>query len=80
MSVGYDRTQFAKANFGSDSDEDMLRARGTDDEEIKKLWTYQSLAVARLALFISYCGFILGLVAVFSLGIVFDQRQVPAPQ
>jgi hypothetical protein len=76
VSVGYDRTQFAKANFGSDSDEDMLRGRGTEDEEIKKLWTYQSLAVARLALFVSYCGFILGLVAAFSLGMVFDQRQV----
>jgi len=69
VSVGYERTAFAKATFGSDSDEDMLRARGTDDEEIKKLWTYQSLTVARLALFVSYCGFILGLVAVFSIGI-----------
>ena len=69
VSVGYERTAFAKATFGSDSGEDMLRARGTDDEEIKKLWTYQSLTVARLALFVSYCGFILGLVAVFSLGV-----------
>ena len=75
VSVGYDRTQFAKTNFGSDSDEGMLRARGFDDEEIKKLWTYQSLTIARLGLFASYCGFILGLVAVFSLGIVFDQRR-----
>lgn len=75
VSVGYDRTPFAKANFGSDSDEDMLRARGFDDEEIKKLWTYSSLAVARLALFASYCGFILGLVMAFSLGLVFTQAQ-----
>jgi len=75
VSVGYDRTQFAKTTFGSDSDEDMLRARGTDDEEIKKLWTYQSLTVARLALLASYCGFILSLVAAFSLAIVFDQRR-----
>lgn len=72
VSVGYDRTSFAKANFGSDSDEDMLRARGFDDEEVKKLWTYRSLAIARLALFASYCGFILGLVAAFSLGIVLE--------
>jgi hypothetical protein len=75
VSVGYDRTPFAKANFGSDSDEDMLRARGFDDEEIKKLWTYHSMIVARLALFTSYCGFILGLVAAFSLGIVFGQPE-----
>jgi hypothetical protein len=73
VSVGYERTLFAKANFGSDSDEDMLRARGFDDEEVKKLWTYQSLIIARLALFTSYCGFMLGLVAAFSLGIVFER-------
>ncbi len=73
VSVGYDRTPFARANFSSDSDEDMLRARGFDDEEIKKLWTYHSLVVARLALFGSYTGFVLGLVATFSLAIVFGQ-------
>jgi hypothetical protein len=70
VSVGYERSQFAMANFSADSDEDMVRARGFDDEEIKKLWTYRSLVVARLALFGSYCGFVLGLVATFSLGIV----------
>jgi hypothetical protein len=80
VSVGYERTPFARANFGSDSDEDMLRARGFDDEEIKKLWTYRSLLIARLALFGSYCGFILGLVATFSLGIVFglSERELKA--
>lgn len=75
VSVGYDRTLFARANFNSDSDEDMVRARGFDDEEIKKLWTFRSLTVARLALFGSYCGFILGLVAAFSLGIVFGPSE-----
>lgn len=75
VSVGYERTPFAITNFGSDSDEDMLRLRGFDEEEIKKLWTYHSLVVARLALFGSYCGFILGLVASFSLGVVFNRLQ-----
>ncbi|HEY4931307.1 MAG TPA: hypothetical protein VII23_07025 [Terriglobales bacterium] len=75
VSVGYDRTQFANENFGSKSNEDMLRARGSSDEEIKKLWTYRSLTIARLALFASYCGFIFGFVAVFSLAILFDLRQ-----
>jgi hypothetical protein len=79
ISVGYERTPFAEANFRSDSDEDMLRARGFDDEEIKKLWTYRSLTVARLALFGSYCGFILGLVATFSLGIVFREETALRP-
>lgn len=75
VSVGYERSQFAKANFNSDSNEDMLRARGTTDEEVKKLWTFGSLTVSRLALLASYCGFILGLVAVFSLAILFDLRR-----
>jgi len=74
VSVGHQRTEFAQSNFGRDSDEDMLRARGTSDEEIKKLWTSGSLYRARLALFVTYCCFIFGLVAAFSLGVLFDQR------
>lgn len=77
VSIGYERTPFATANFGSDSDEDMLRLRGFDDEEIKKLWTYRSLIRVRLALFVAYCGFILGLVATFSLGIIPNQTENP---
>jgi hypothetical protein len=74
VSVGYERTQFGQSNFAHDSDEDMLRARGTSDEEIKKLWTYKSLSIARLSLFVSYCCFIFGLVGAFSLGVLFDIR------
>jgi hypothetical protein len=73
VSVGYDRSEFAKTTFTAESDEDMIRARGMSDEEIKKLWTPSSLITARLALFMSYSCIILGLVAVFSFGILFDR-------
>ena len=75
VSVGYDRTAFATANFADNSDEDMLRARGTDDEEIKKLWTYWSIAAVRLGLFLSFCGCVVAWVSAFSLGILFDQSE-----
>ena len=69
VSVGYQRTTFAVRTFASDSDWDMLRARGTNDEEVSKLWTDRSVDVARLCLFASYCGFVLPLVLIFSLGV-----------
>jgi hypothetical protein len=69
VSVGYERTGFATQTFHDESDWNMLRARGTSDEEVSQLWTARSLDVARLCLFASYCGFILPLVLVFSLGV-----------
>src|SRR5947208_315318 len=48
VSVGFQRTDFANQTFGSISDEEMLRSRGLDDEEIRKLWTAFSIAMARL--------------------------------
>jgi hypothetical protein len=69
VSVGYSRTPFAERTFDGASDWDILRARGTSDEEIFKLWTEESVVVARLCLFASFCGFILPLVLIFSLGV-----------
>jgi hypothetical protein len=46
VSIGYERTAFAKATFDSASDEDLLRSRGLDDEQIRLLWTPNSLIVA----------------------------------
>src|SRR5208283_4435937 len=39
VSVGYQRTAFADQTFGPASDWEMLRARGTSEEEIGRLWT-----------------------------------------
>ncbi len=69
VSVGYERTNFATQTFHDESDWDMLRARGTSDEDVSRLWTERSLDVARICLFASYCGFILPLVLIFSLGV-----------
>jgi hypothetical protein len=69
VSIGYERTQFAKQNFDDESDWDILRARGIDDEAISQLWTRRSLEIARLCLFFSFCGIIVPLVLVFSLGV-----------
>ena len=70
VTVGYERTDFAKFTFDSDTDWDILRQRGTDEEEIWRLWTTRSILLARLGLYISHCGFILLLVAAFSRGVL----------
>lgn len=77
VSVGSERTPFATQVFGTESDWDMLRARGTDEEEIWKLWSARSIVQARLSLFGTFCGFLLPLVLVFSLGV---RGQLPGSQ
>ncbi|HZW93856.1 MAG TPA: hypothetical protein VFF64_12970 [Candidatus Eremiobacteraceae bacterium] len=74
VSIGYERTAFAKANFDSASDEDLLRSRGLDDEQVRLLWTTSSLIVARLLLYVAYCLCVLTLVVAFSLGVVCDAQ------
>jgi hypothetical protein len=72
VSIGYKRTEAAKATFGNASDEEMLRRRGTEEEEIRGLWTLRSIAVVRISMFLSYACSFLSLVAIFSLGVLFD--------
>ena len=67
VSVGFERTAFAKA-LGEASDFDLLRLRGPQEEEIQKLWTFRSLILARLALWALCCGAISAFVGIFSLG------------
>ena len=69
VSIGYERTPFAVQTFGSETDWDILQARGTSDEEVLKLWTARSVDIARLALIVSYSVFVLSLVLIFSLGV-----------
>jgi hypothetical protein len=69
VSVGYERTPFATQVFPNESDWEMLRARGTDEEDIWKLWTARSIVRARLSLFGAFSSFLLPLVLVFSLGV-----------
>jgi hypothetical protein len=69
VSIGYERTPFAVQTFGSETDWDMLQARGTSDEEVFRLWTARSVDIARLWLIVSYSVFVLSLVLIFSLGV-----------
>jgi hypothetical protein len=69
VSIGYERTDFASRVFSAETDWDMLRERGTSDEEVSRLWTARSLDIARLCLFACYCGAVLPLVLIFSLGV-----------
>jgi hypothetical protein len=68
VSVGYQRTDFAKTNFDGKSDWDLLRERGTDEEEIWNLWTTKSLLISRLSLCFAYAIVILSFVMAFSWG------------
>ncbi len=74
VSVGYERTDFAKSVFGAESDLDMLRARGGSDEEILRLWTTRSVYVSRIALLGSYLGCALLLVAIARLAVLLRAR------
>lgn len=78
-SVGYERTEFAKVNFGNSSDWELLRQRGVSDEQIHRLWTAESVLIVRLSLFISYTLFVLTLVAAFSWGILDELGRKLAP-
>jgi hypothetical protein len=75
VSVGYQRTEFAKETFGSATDWEILKQRGIEEEEIERLWTASSIAIARLALFVPFCGIILLLVAAFSCGVLYQLEQ-----
>ena len=70
ISVGFERTEFAKANFRGESDWEVLRERGTDEEQVWKLWTLRSIVISRLSLYGAYCIVLLSLVAAFSWGVL----------
>jgi len=72
VSVGYQRTQFADQTFGPASDWAMLQARGTDEEEINRLWTSESIILARLALYLSCTLTTLTFLFLFSFAVAHD--------
>lgn len=74
VSVGYRRTQFAQQTFGPASDWAMLKARGTDEEEIERLWTVKSVIVARLTLYLLCALTTLSFLFLFSFALVHDIR------
>lgn len=77
VSVGYQRTQFADQTFGTSSDWAMLQARGTDEEEIERLWTQKSVITARLALYLSCTLTTLSFLFLFSFALMHDASAQP---
>jgi hypothetical protein len=74
VSVGYERTDFAKSNFGSVNDWQLLRERGTREEDISELWTKKSLLLVRFGLFFSISAVVVFLVAGFSTGVLYQSQ------
>ena len=79
VSIGYERSQFALDSFDNVNDSEMLHSRGFTEEEIKNLWTAKSLYISRLALFLSFAGATLSMVALASLGVLLRAREVMRP-
>jgi hypothetical protein len=74
VSVGYDRTPFARGpELVTENDWSLLEARGTTEEEIRDLWTFKSILVARLMLLSSYLVALLSLVAILSFAVLYDK-------
>jgi hypothetical protein len=78
VTVGRERTDFAKKNFDGQSDSDMLYATGIHDADVRELWTPDSLRNSRLSLCLAYAGVILCLVMAFSWGVASELRKSKA--
>jgi hypothetical protein len=72
VAVGYERTDFARQTFGNATDEEMLRQRGTTNEEVFRLWTTRSVLIGRCALLLSYVLFLASAVGVLSLQVLYS--------
>ncbi len=70
VSVGFERSTFAKNSFANENDWEMLRERGMSDEEIDLLWTPSSVITGRLALWIVCTGFVVASVFALCFGVV----------
>jgi hypothetical protein len=78
VSVGYQRSSFARNNFSATTDWELLRQRGFDDDQIEKLWTPKSVTTARFLLFFTYCGALISFVLMFSLGVIWQLHRSAA--
>lgn len=68
--VGLERSQFAKQYFNDKTDEDMLEERGYTKNEIRRLWTQESILRARFFIIVSYFSTLLLLGIGFSVGVL----------
>jgi hypothetical protein len=75
VSIGYERSAFAKDRFAGATDEDILRYRGTDEEEIRRCWALGYLVLSRIILWISSTAELSFLVSALGFGIVLMKGQ-----
>lgn len=78
ISIGFEQTEFARANFQDYDPCKMLKERGPYESEVRRLWTMRSTIVVRCALLLSYLSCLLGAVGLTSLAVLFDAYG-PAP-
>ncbi len=72
VSVGFERTATAKQEYDGASDVWILQQIAAKEEGIQKVWTFTSICITRLSLFLSYMLTLLLLVLVCSLGVLYD--------
>lgn len=66
--VGLERSPFAKEHFANNTDEEMLKERGYTKEEIRRLWTPESIIRARCFVIGSYFLLLLFITMLFGIG------------
>lgn len=71
VSIGYDRTPFVSSSqdLTNLSDSELLHVRGPWEDQIQRLWTLNSIMVAREGLWASYTCILVCLVSIFSFGV-----------
>lgn len=77
VSVGFERTEFARTNYGDFGDWTMLKKAGFDEEQIVKLWTKRSLLTYRTWLFSSYLWSFCWLISLGSFAVLCDLTDNP---
>jgi hypothetical protein len=77
VSIGCRRTSYAIEKLSNHSDVELLEARGLDDDDIKQVWTPNSVLIARSVLFVSFCMTLLPVVGILSLTALEHAKQTP---
>jgi hypothetical protein len=78
VAVGFTRTAFSDREFPGVNDWEVLRRRGTGEEEIQTVWTRSSIILARLMLFGAYLLCLLSAVGVGSLAVLYQGLGQPS--
>jgi hypothetical protein len=54
VSIGYNRTEFARNTYPQSTDWEILQSVGPHEDQIQKLWTPRSISVVRISLWFFY--------------------------